>query len=87
MSLFNHLQYLTKIWAVILDMTVYKTVNMLLEEERKGEKPKLTEAEEVASVFANVGVTNGADNRKSCKTCGKMHGSVCYIERPDLASK
>lgn len=89
MSLPDHLQYLTKIWAVTPDMTAVKAVNMLLEEERKGEKPKLSEEEEVAGVFANVGVAaanaNANGNRKSCKTCGKIHGPVCYTERPDLA--
>ena len=81
MSLPDHLQYLTKIWAVTPDMTAMKAVNMLLEEERKGEKPKFPEEEQEAKAFVAVG--NG--NRKSCKTCGKMHGPVCYTERPDLA--
>ena len=39
MSLPDHLQYLTKIWALTPDMTAVKATNMLLEEERKGEKP------------------------------------------------
>ncbi|KAF6239008.1 hypothetical protein HO173_002880 [Letharia columbiana] len=85
MSLPDHLQYLTKIWAVTPDMTAHKAVNILLEEERKGEKPKLTEAEEIASIFTNAGVISGSDNRKSYKTCGKMHRPVCYTEHPELA--
>ena len=80
MSLPDHLQYLTKIWAVIPDMTAAKAITMLLEEERKGEKPK---EQEVGYMMAAV-ARNGSGGRPPCKTCGKNHGGVCWDERPDL---
>lgn len=58
---------------------------MFLKKEKKGEKPKFMEEEEIVSVFVNVGVANGI--RKSCKTCGKIYGSVCYIEYPEMVSE
>ena len=61
-----------------------KAVNMLLKEERKGERPKFPKEEKAAKTFAGV-IIGG--NRKSYKTCGKMHRPMCYIERPDLAPK
>ena len=61
------------------DMTASKAVNMLLEEEKKEERPKLPEEQAEAKTFVAVG--NG---RKACKTCGRTHGPVYYTERPDL---
>lgn len=68
-------------------MTVYKAMNMLLKEEKKGEKPKLTEKKEIANMFANVRITNANGIRKSCKTCGKIYESMCYIEYSELTSE
>ena len=93
MSLLDYLQYLIKIWAVTLDMTVMKTVNMLLEEKRKGEKPKFPEEKESRVALANVtrSITrNEAENgarRPPCKTCDKMYRPVCYIEHSELTSE
>ncbi|CAD6588630.1 MAG: hypothetical protein ASARMPREDX12_003396 [Alectoria sarmentosa] len=81
MSLLDHLQYLTKICAVTPDMTAIKAVNMLLEEERKGEKPKFPEEEEerrALVAYRSGGARNGAGNgagKPPCKTCDKMHES------------
>lgn len=61
-------------------MTVIKALNMLLKKERKGERPKFPKEEEVRAL-----TTMTVWNRKTCKTCGQMHGPVCYTERPDLA--
>lgn len=79
MSLPEDLQYLTKIWDVTPGMTADKARTMLLEEERKR-----AGKEEDIKVFAGA-VVGGNGNRKPCKTCGKMHGAVCWDERPDLA--
>ncbi len=78
MTLPEHLQYLTKIWALTPDMTTTKATNMLLEEERKGEKPQQGEAFGAAAVGNRAG-------KPTCKTCGRVHGPVCWSERPDLA--
>ena len=40
MTLFEHFQFLIKIWIVTSDTTVAKAMNMFLEEERKREKFK-----------------------------------------------
>ena len=56
---------------------------MLLEEERKGERLKFPEEEERAA-FAAAAIGERA-GKPSCKTCGKVHGTVCWDERPDLA--
>ena len=58
-------------------MTATKAVNMLLEEERKGEKPRNIET---TAFVATAG-------KPPCKTCGKIHGIICWTERPDLASE
>lgn len=83
MSLPEHLQYLTKIWDVTPDMTAEKARNMLLEEERKGERPKFPEEEEKAA-FAAAAV-GGRAGKPPCKTCERLHGPVCWTECPDLA--
>ena len=76
MSLPDDLQYLTKIWDLTVDITAEKARTMLLEEERKrGNKEKESE-------FA---LAAAAKTKPPCKTCGKLHGSVCWNERPDLA--
>ncbi|KAF6219168.1 hypothetical protein HO133_004993 [Letharia lupina] len=82
-SLPGHLQYLTKIWDVTPDMTAEKACTMLLEEERKGERLKFPEEEERA-IFAAAAVRGKAD-KPPYKTCGRLHGPVCWTERPDLA--
>ena len=88
MTLFEHLQFLIKIWTVTFDMTVAKAMNMFLEEERKGEKPKDSEER---SAIINAALSgnkngNGAAGRPICKICDRLYGGVCYIERPDLVS-
>ena len=79
MSLPEHLQYLTKIWAVTPDMTAAKATTMLLEEERKGERPK--------SESMPYGIAAGAvrSERTPCKTCKGYHRGACWDERPELA--
>ena len=88
MLLFEHLQYLIKIWDVISDMIAEKAYIMLLEEERKGEKPKFPEEEERA-IFAAAAikgtVVRGKTGKLLYKTCERLYGPVCWIERPDLA--
>ena len=78
MSLPEHLQYLTRIWAVTPEMTAEKARTMLLEEERKGNGPEHTYG------FLGVGVAPGAKNT-SCKSCGKTHGGLCWKEHPEEA--
>ena len=65
---------LRKPWRTVT-ITATKAINMLLEEERKGEKPRNTKT----TVFV------AAAGKPPCKTCGKIHGTVCWTERPDLA--
>ena len=87
MSLPDHLQYLIKIWTVTPDMTAAKATTMLLEEERKGERPKSESIPYGYGVgMAAVSKTVRAGSGKTpCKTCGKMHGPVCWDEDPESA--
>ena len=70
-------------------MTAAKAKNMLLEEERKREKPKNPEEEEAQKNIAFAtqnAMANAAVARKPpCKTCDRIHGPICWTERPDLA--
>ena len=56
---------------------------MLLEEERKRERPKFPEEEERAT-FAAAAI-KGKAGKPPYKTCGRLHGPVCWTERLDLA--
>ena len=67
MSLPEHLQYVTKIYAITPEMTAVKVIAMLLKEERKGEKPKDPEEE---IVFANAAVKNGGSGGMISKSAG-----------------
>ena len=64
---------------------VAKAVNMLLKEERKGEKLKDPEKGSAIVNAALSGNKNGI-GRLICKICDRLYDGVCYIERPDLAS-
>lgn len=78
---------------VTSDMTAAKAVNMVLEGEKKGEKPKDPEAEDEKSAVANAALSGNKNKikaeagteRPSCKTGGRLHWGVCYTERPDSA--
>ena len=85
MSLPEHLQYLTKIWAVTPEMTAAKATTMLLEEERKGERPKSESISYGLGVSTRGEMRPGGIESEKCKTCKKNHGGVCWDERPDLA--
>ena len=71
MSLLEHLQYLTKIWAVTLNITAAKATTILLKEERKGERPK---SESLSYEMAARTVKSG---RTLYKTCKKDHRGIC----------
>ena len=77
-SILDHLQYMTNLWDLTPNMTADKATSMLLEEERKGEKPK--------KQLQAIGLAASVVQRPpQCGTCGKNHRGVCWDERPDLA--
>lgn len=79
MTLPEHLQYFTKLWAMTPGMTADRARNMLLEEERRTKESTTT-------------ATNGVDgwaalrSQGPCTKCGKNHSlSVCWKAHPELA--
>ena len=87
MSLSEHLQYLIKIWAVTPEMTAAKATIMLLEEERKGERPKSESMPYGYGVGLAARTVRSGSERITCKTCKKDHRGVCWDERPELVSE
>ena len=77
MSLPEYLQYLTKIQAVTPNITAVKATTILLEEERKEEKPK--DLEEIVPVYSMATV-----GKPSCKTYRKNYSDICQDKHPDL---
>ena len=88
MTLPEHLQYFTKLWAMTPGITADKARNMLLEEERR------TKTSEQGSGLALAGVRTRIPSRKvlenadttSCSKCGKGHKEErCWTLHPELA--
>ena len=77
MSLLEYLQYLTKIQTIISNITTIKAITILLEEERKGEKPK--DLEEIVPVYSLTIV-----RRPSCKTYRKNYSGIYQDKRSNL---
>ena len=67
-------------------MMVIKTMNMFLEEERKGERFKFLKKKKKKRVFTTYEAGNKIE-KVLYKIYNKMHKSVCYTERPNLISK
>ena len=92
MSLFEHFQYLIKIWDITLDMTIAKIKNMFLKEKRKGEKPKNPKKKETQRGIAfitqnamiNATIIKNEAEKPSCKTCDRIHELMCWTKRLDL---
>lgn len=57
-------------------MTAVKATNMLLEEERKGEKSQQSDFISDGYRVAAAAVGNRAE-KSTCKKCGRKHGPVC----------
>ena len=73
-SLPDDLQYLIKIWDVMIDMIVEKARVILLKEERKRGK-RDSEGRYAFAFFG--GKKTGVENKPKCRICGKFHKSVC----------